>query len=134
MNLRSLILEHLLLEKKIAEIRANLTLVLNLGYKRGEILGMKSHAESRKKRHEGKIIRDYDVLQTVKKAADDIVQYIVIGDLYNSSEFVIRDLSTDLNVALILEQVSPYEFNLYVKTVMIKKDFLTGRGQIVIDV
>jgi hypothetical protein len=134
MNLRSLILEHLLLEKKIAEIRANLTLVLNLGYKRGEIPGMKSHAEARKKRHEGRQIRDYDVLTTVKKAADDIVQYIVIGDLYDGIEFVVRDLSTDLNVPIILEEVSPYEFNLFVKTVMVKKDFLTGRNQIVIDV
>jgi len=43
-------------------------------------------------------------------------------------------LSTDLNVPIILEEVSPYEFNLFVKTVMVKKDFLTGRNQIVIDV
>ena len=53
--LREIILKNLLLEKKIAAIRANLTVVFNLRYKRGEVPGMKSHAENRKNRHESLI-------------------------------------------------------------------------------
>jgi hydroxyethylthiazole kinase-like sugar kinase family protein len=130
--LRESILKHLLLEKKIAAIRANLTVVFNLRYKRGEVPGMKSHAEHRKNRHEGDLIRDYDILKAVEKAKDDIVQYIVIGELYNGVEFVIKESSTLLNIPVILEEVNPYEFNIFIKTVMKKLDFTVGMGQIVI--
>jgi len=130
--LRESILKHLLLEKKIAAIRANLTIVFNLGYKRGEVKGMKSHAEFRKNRHENDKIRDWDILQVVEKAKDDIVQYIVMGDLYNGYEFVVKDSNSLLNIPIILEELSPYEFNLIIKTVMKKKDFSVGRNQIVI--
>jgi hypothetical protein len=130
--LRETILKHLLLEKKIASIRANLTVVFNLGYKRGEIQGMKSHAEYRKNRHQGDPIRDYDILKAVEKAKDDIVQYIVMGDLYDGVEFIIKESETLLNIPVILEEVNPYEFNLFVKTVMKKQDFYVGRDQIVI--
>ncbi len=132
--LRESILKHLLLEKKIAQIRANLTIVFNLGYKRGDIKGMKSHAEHRKNRHQGDPIRDYDILKAVEKAKDDIVQYIVIGDLYDGVEFIIKESDTSLNIPVILEEVSPYEFNIFVKTVMKKENFIAGRDQIVIKV
>ncbi len=59
--LRESILKHLLLEKKIAAIRANLTIVFNLGYKRSKVKGRESHGEFRKKRHENDIIRDWDI-------------------------------------------------------------------------
>jgi hypothetical protein len=130
--LRESILKHLLLEKKIAAIRANLTIVFNLGYKRGEVKGMKSHAEFRKNRHENDKIRDWDILQVVERAKDDIVQYIVMGELYNGYEFVVKDSNSLLNIPIILEELSPYEFNLIIKTVMKKEDFSVGRNQIVI--
>jgi hypothetical protein len=132
--LRESIRKHLLLEKKIAAIRANLTIVLNLGYKRGSVPGMKSHAEYRKGRHDDNRIRDWDILQVVEAAKDEIVQYIVLGDLYDGLEFIVKDSKTNLNIPIILEELSPYEFNLFVKTVMIKQNFLVGRDQIVITV
>jgi len=132
--LRESIRKHLLLEKKIAAIRANLTIVLNLGYKRGSVSGMKSHAEYRKGRHDDNRIRDWDILQVVEAAKDEIVQYIVLGDLYDGLEFIVKDSKTNLNIPIILEELSPYEFNLFVKTVMIKQNFLVGRDQIVITV
>jgi hypothetical protein len=132
--LRESILKHLLLEKKIAAIRANLTIVFNLGYKRGEVKGMKSHAEFRKNRHENDKIRDWDILQVVERAKDDIVQYIVMGELYDGYEFVVKDTKSLLNIPIILEELSPYEFNLIIKTVMKKEDFSVGRNQIVISV
>jgi hypothetical protein len=130
--LRESIRKHLLLEKKIAAIRANLTITFNLGYKRGEIAGMKSHAEHRKNRHEDKPIRDWDILQVIEKAKDDISQYIVMEELFDGSEFVVIDSKTNLNIPILLEEISPYEFNLFIKTVMIKPDFAVGRGQLVI--
>ena len=122
--LRESIRKILILEKKIAEIKANLTVTMNLRYQRGKVPGMKSHAESQKSRHfseGGDAIRDYD-----------IVQYIVIGELYDGVEFVIKDESTLLNIPILIEEVNPYEFNLIIKTVMRKSDFYVGRGQLVI--
>jgi hypothetical protein len=133
--LRESIRKILILEKKIAEIKANLTVTMNLRYQRGNIPGMKSHAETRKTRHfseGGDAIRDYDILKSVSKVKDDIVQYIVIGELYDGVEFVIKDESSSLNIPILIQEVNPYEFNLIIKTVMRKSDFYVGRGQLVI--
>ena len=76
--LRETIRKVLILEKKIAEIKANLTVTMNLKYQRGNVPVIKSHAEIQKKRDfskSGDIIRDYDILNSVNKVKDDIVQY-----------------------------------------------------------
>ena len=133
--LRESIRKILILEKKIAEIKANLTVTMNLRYQQVNVPGMKTHAEIRKKRDfskSGDIIRDYDILNSVKKVKDDIVQYIVIGELYDGVEFVIKDESNLLNIPILIQEVNPYEFNLIIKTVMRKSDFYVGRGQLVI--
>ena len=133
--LRETIRKVLILEKKIAEIKANLTVTMNLKYQRGNVPVIKSHAEIQKKRDfskSGDIIRDYDILNSVNKVKDDIVQYIVIGELYDGVEFVIKDESTLLNIPILIQEVNPYEFNLVIKTVMRGTDFYIGRGQLVI--
>jgi hypothetical protein len=133
--LRETIRKVLILEKKIAEIQAKLTVTMNLRYQQVNVPGMKTHAEIRKKRDfskSGDIIRDYDILNSVKKVKDDIVQYIVIGELYDGVEFVIKDESNLLNIPILIQEVNPYEFNLIIKTVMRKSDFYVGRGQLVI--
>ena len=133
--LRETIRKVLILEKKIAEIKANLTVTMNLKYQRGNVSVIKSHAEIQKKRDfskSGDIIRDYDILNSVNKVKDDIVQYIVIGDLYDGVQFVIKDESTLLNIPILIQEVNPYEFNLVIKTVMRGTDFYIGRGQLVI--
>ena len=133
--LRESIRKILILEKKIAEIKANLTVTMNLRYQRGKVPGMKSHAESQKSRHfseGGDAIRDYDILKSVSKVKDDIVQYIVIGELYDGVEFVIKDESSLLSIAIRIEEVNPYEFNLFIKTVMRDANFYVGRNQLVI--
>jgi hypothetical protein len=133
--LRETIRKVLILEKKIAEIKANLTVTMNLKYQRGNVPVIKSHAEIQKKRDfskSGDIIRDYDILNSVNKVKDDIVQYIVIGDLYDGVQFVIKDESTLLNIPILIQEVNPYEFNLVIKTVMRGTDFYIGRGQLVI--
>ena len=48
--LRETIRKVLILEKKIAEIKANLTVTMNLKYQRGNVPVIKSHAEIQKKR------------------------------------------------------------------------------------
>jgi hypothetical protein len=133
--LRETIRKVLILEKKIAEIKANLTVTMNLKYQRGNVPVIKSHAEIQKKRDfskSGDIIRDYDILNSVNKVKDDIVQYIVIGDLYDGVQFVIKDESTLLNIPILIQEVNPYEFNLIIKTVMRGTDFYIGRSQLVI--
>ena len=133
--LRETIRKVLILEKKIAEIKANLTVTMNLKYQRGNVPVIKSHAEIQKKRDfskSGDIIRDYDILNSVKKVKDDIVQYIVIGELYDGVEFVIKDESSLLSIAIRIEEVNPYEFNLFIKTVMRNANFYVGRNQLVI--
>ena len=133
--LRETIRKVLILEKKIAEIKANLTVTMNLKYQRGNVPVIKSHAEIQKKRDfskSGDIIRDYDILNSVKKVKDDMVQYIVIGELYDGVEFVIKDESSLLSIAIRIEEVNPYEFNLFIKTVMRNANFYVGRNQLVI--
>jgi hypothetical protein len=133
--LRETIRKVLILEKKIAEIKSNLTVTMNLRYQQVNVLGMKTHAEIQKKRDfskSGDIIRDYDILNSVKKVKDDIVQYIVIGELYDGVEFVIKDESSLLSIAIRIEEVNPYEFNLFIKTVMRNANFYVGRNQLVI--
>lgn len=130
--LRESIRKHLLLEKSIAQINANLTVTFDLRYERGK--KKKSHGENRKDR-DGKFdIRDYDVLQLVKKANDEISLNIVVGMLSNNSEFVITDTKTNLNVAILLKEITPYQFQLNIKTVMKHPDFFVSRDQVVIRV
>ena len=133
--LRETIRKVLILEKKIGAIRSNLTVTMNLRYQQVNVPGMKAHAEIQKKRDfskNGDIIRDYDILNSVKKVKDDIVQYIVIGELYDGVEFVIKDESSLLSIAIRIEEVNPYEFNLFIKTVMRDANFYVGRNQLVI--
>ena len=133
--LRETIRKVLILEKKIATIKSNLTVTMNLRYQQVNVPGMKAHAEIQKKRDfskSGDIIRDYDILNSVKKVKDDIVQYIVIGELYDGVEFVIKDESSLLSIAIRIEEVNPYEFNLFIKTVMRNDNFYVGRNQLVI--
>ena len=133
--LRETIRKVLILEKKIAEIQAKLTVTMNLRYQQVNVPVMKTHAEIQKKRDfskNGDIIRDYDILNSVKKVKDDIVQYIVIGELYDGVEFVIKDESSLLSIAIRIEEVNPYEFNLFIKTVMRDANFYVGRNQLVI--
>lgn len=133
--LRETIRKVLILEKKIAAIRSNLTVTMNLRYQQVNVPGMKAHAEIQKKRDfskSGDIIRDYDILNSVKKVKDDIVQYIVIGELYDGVEFVIKDESSLLSIAIRIEEVNPYEFNLFIKTVMRDANFYVGRNQLFI--
>ena len=133
--LRETIRKVLILEKKIATIKSNLTVTMNLRYQQVNVPGMKTNAEIQKKRDfskSGDIIRDYDILNSVKKVKDDIVQYIVIGELYDGVEFVIKDESSLLSIAIRIEEVNPYEFNLFIKTVMRNDNFYVGRNQLVI--
>jgi len=116
MNLRSLIKEHLLLEKKIASLRSNISIVFDV--KTG------SHAD---KRQELRNVSRGDISLTLGKAIDEITLNIVTGNFSNGDEIVVRDRTTNLFIPLILSQETPYSFSLIIKTVIRKEG--SGRPQ-----
>lgn len=116
MNLRFLIKEHLLLEKRIVTLKSNISIVFDV--KTG------SHADQRQ---ELRNITRGDISLLLSKAIDEITLNIVTGDLSNGDVIVVRSKSTNLFIPLILSQETPYSFNLIIKTVIRKQE--EGRPQ-----
>lgn len=127
--MRHIIREQLLLEKKIADIRANLTITFDL---RHDVSG---HSEKRKWRHVGqdvgRKIYDYDILKLIEAAKDDIVFNIVNDQITNGVRFIVSQSATPyLNVVIEPKVKNPYHWDLVVITQMDKKDFEVGRDQL----
>lgn len=108
------------------------------------------HATDRQWRHgAGSVISDDDIVGTVEKAIEELTIALMQDrlDIYQNEDdyptrgvkagepnrFVIRDVSTDLNLVCILRP-GDNEFTLTVITVMVSKEFRTYPGQFVLDV
>lgn len=116
MNLRSIIKEQLLLEKKIATLKSNISIVFDV--KTG------SHAEQRQ---ELRSVTKGDIALLIGMAIDEITTNLVIGELSDGDEVVVRSRSTNLFIPLIISQETPYSFSLIIKTVIRKEG--PGRPQ-----
>ena len=136
MNVKKLIREHLLserknliLERKIAEIKANLIISYNL--KHTDAI----HGRERQYRHAneegGQIIHDIFIKSLIESAKDDITFNIVIEEIKNNVRFIVSQIeSPHLNVIIEPEMLNPYEWNLNVISVMNKLNYSIGRGQL----
>ena len=127
--MRHIIREQLLLEKKIAELRANLTISFDL---RHDVSG---HSEKRKWRHvgqeSGRKIYDYDILRLIESAKDDIVFNIVNDQIVDGVRFIVSQATSPyLNVVIEPRVKNPYNWDLVVITQMDKEDFAVGRDQL----
>ena len=126
---KKIIKEQLLLEKKIAQIKANLTINYDLRHdERGD------HGEKRKWRHVsggGDRIYDLYIQQLVEAAKDEITFHIVLDQIQDSVRFIVSQIkSPNLNVVIEPKMKNPYDWVLNVITVMNKGDFSIGRGQL----
>lgn len=127
--IKKIIKEHLLLEKKIAQIKANLTISYDLKHdERGE------HSEKRKWRHVssgGDRIYDLYIQQLIEAAKDDITFHIAMEEIKDSVRFIVSQKTNPyLNVVIDPKMKNPYDWTLNVITVMNKQDFDIGRGQL----
>jgi hypothetical protein len=130
MNIKSIIKEQLLLEKKFSEIFANITISFELHH-------TPTHSKKRQLRHVGEggdRIYDADIKRTIEKAKNDIVFNIIQEEIYDGERFIIMDADTKLNIVISPEEITPYQWKLYVITTMRKDDFSVGRDQLVIEV
>ena len=127
--IRQIIKEQLLLEKKIALIRANLTISYDLRHDERS-----QHSEKRKWRHVasgGDKIHDLYIQQVVEAAKDDITMNIVQDLIQDGVRFIVSQKSAPhLNVIIEPEMLNPYEWNLNVISVMNKLNYSIGSGQL----
>ena len=127
--IREIIKEQLLLERKIADLRASIFLIFTLRHDPNS-----PHSKKRQWRHvteKGQVIHDVDILRLTQKVLDDIAFKIVMGEIQDDVRFIISDNNYPfLNVIIQPKAVTPYEWGLNVITVMNKKDFEIGRGQL----
>jgi hypothetical protein len=127
--IKKIIKEHLLLEKKIADIRANLIISYDLRHDERS-----SHSEKRKWRHVstgGDRIYDLYIQNLVEAAKDEITFRIVQEEIQDGVRFIVSQKSDPhLNVIIEPKMKNPYIWTLYVISVMNKKDFAIGRDQL----
>lgn len=126
--IKKLIKEQLLLEKKFAEVYANLTINFELHH-------TPKHSKQRQWRHVkdgGDRIYDADLKRLVEKAKDDIVFHIVQEEIVDGVRFIIHDKKTKLNIVITPEETTPYAWKLFVITTMSTQNFKVGSDQLVI--
>jgi hypothetical protein len=127
--IKKIIKEHLLLERKIAQIRANLTINYDLRHDEKS-----KHSQNRKWRHVsdgGDRIYDLYIQQLIETAKDDITFHIVQEQIQDSVRFIVSQKTNPyLNVVLEPKMVNPYDWRLSVITVMNEKHFDIGRKQL----
>jgi hypothetical protein len=128
--IKKILNEQLLLEKKFAEISANLTISFELHH-------TPVHSKQRQWRHVkdgGDRIYDADLKRVLDKAKDDIVFHIIQEEIVDGVRFIVHDAKSDLNIVVGPEEINPYIWKLFVITTMTKKDFRVGPDQLVITV
>jgi hypothetical protein len=129
MNFKKIILEQLLLEAKIAQISANITLSLDV-YET-------SHSKTRRFRGKdsGVIITNSDIRDLIERAKDTISFHIIQNDIVSGKDFVVSDENgKKISLAIIPEEKTPYHWNLVLKTVFSElidgESFRVGRDQL----
>jgi hypothetical protein len=127
-TVKKLIKEQLILERRIAQLKANIFINFNLRHDPSE------HSKKRQWRHvaeKGVVIHDVDILNLVKKVLDDIAFKIAVDEIKDKVRFIISDTKYPyLNIVIEPEMVDPYQWILNIVTVMNKKDFEIGRDQL----
>lgn len=130
MNIKHIIKEQLILEKKIAQITANLTINFDLRHDERS-----KHSQDRKWRHVGKDggerIYDSNIKDLIEWAKNDISFNIAMEQIQDNVRFIVSQKNSPyLNVIIEPKMKNPYDWVLSVITVMNKQDFDIGRGQL----
>jgi len=134
MEIKRIILEQLLLEKRIGQISANITISFDLH--------QTAHSDKQKYRHKdsgGRIITNSDLTNVVNRAKNEIAFNIINGEIVDNIDFVITDETSDkkISLALVPKELTPYHWNLVIRTVFSAHrgdPFRVGRNQLQIKI
>lgn len=119
--LRETILKHLLLEKRIATLRSQISITFEVRLDKG------GHTQDRQ--IERNVSRG-DINLLLGKAVDEITNKIILGEIKDQDVFIVRSKSSNLFIPIILIEEDPYNFVLLTKTVIRKEG--QGRPQLTI--
>lgn len=120
-SLRESILKHLLLEKRIATLRSQISITFEVR------LDKSGHTEDRQ--IERNVTRG-DINLLLGKAVNEITTKIILNEIKNRDVFIVRSKSDNLFIPVKLIQEDPYNFVLLTKTVIRKEK--QGRPQLTI--
>lgn len=120
-SLRETIRKHLLLEKRIATLRSQISITFEVRLDKG------GHTQDRQT--ERNVSRG-DINLLLGKAVDEITNKIILGEIKDQDVFIVRSKSSNLFIPIILIEEDPYNFVLLTKTVIRKEK--EGRPQLTI--
>ena len=133
-SLRQIIKEELLLEKRIAQVRASIEVSFSFDVNRT------SHAFDRKTRDD---IEDYnprpivnaEIKEIIRLSKNEIAEKIVNQEITSETEFVIKSLKWELAMAITPIHITGTYWQLLIKTVFRESNnnpFRVGEDQLVI--
>jgi len=119
--LRESIRKHLLLEKRIATLRSQISITFEVRLDKG------GHTQERQVKRN---VNRGDINLLLGKAVDEITTKIILKEIKNGDVFIVRSKSNNLFIPVILIEEDPYNFVLLTKTVIRKNT--QGRPQLTI--
>ena len=119
--LRESIRKHLLLEKRIATLRSQISITVEVRLDKG--------GPTQDRQVERNVSRG-DINLLLGKAVDEITTKIILKEIKNGDVFIVRSKSNNLFIPVILIEEDPYNFVLLTKTVIRKNT--QGRPQLTI--
>jgi hypothetical protein len=134
-SLRHIIKEHLLLEKRIAQISDSFK--ISFGY---DILTTKHARDRANLGREGissRVISNATIINIIEKCKRKISEYIINGYIDDSMAFIIKDREFNIDLAIKPQLVEKYYWTLLVITVFPSTEglgLLFGEDQLVIEV
>lgn len=132
-SIRKIIKEHLLVEKRIAQISDNFQ--VSFGF---DIITSKHTKDRMNLGRAGisdRIISNSDIIEVLEKYKRDIAENIINGYIVDGDEFVIKDSSSKIDFAIIAQFIEDYYWSLFVKTIFPSSEsfsLLVGDEQLVL--
>lgn len=134
-SLRHIIKEHLLLEKRIAQISDSLK--VTFGYDITTTKHARDRANLGREGISNRVISNDTIINVIEKCKRKISEYIINGYIDDNIDFIIKDRELNIDLAINPRFVEEYYWTLVVKTVFPsseKMGLLFGEDQIVIEV
>lgn len=133
MNLRKLIKETLLLERKIAQISD--TFEVTFGFDIATTKHTRDRSNLGREGLSNRIISNQEIINIIEKYKRDIAESIINGYIVNGDRFVIKDEESKIDCAILAKIISNNYWSLLVVTVFPASDnfgLLVGEDQFVL--
>ena len=132
-SIRKIIKEHLILEKRIAQISDSFEITF------GFDITTSKHTRDRmnlgRKGISDRVISNSEIIGVLEKYKRDIAQNIINGHILDGDEFVIKDSESKIDFAILGQFIEDYYWSLFVKTIFPSSEsfsLLVGDEQIVL--